>query len=153
MMAAALEWVLPSALVLISFAVLVGLAWRNTQRQIARTLERRSNPTHEEYLALMLPEVSCEASEFLWETASCYLKPKLAPHPDDDLMKDLPIDPDDVSLDWPREFAHQQGFAVRELADWPPGWPVTLRNFGKWLDMRDGNYPTQRQSPADQPPA
>lgn len=129
------EWLKTTILVITAIAVLFAFAWRNTKRQIARTLRRRSNPTRDEFLALMAVDVSPAASTFLWDTAYTCLKPHLTPHPDDDLIKDLPIDADDVSMDWPREWAESQGFHESNLADWPEGWPVTVRNYGRWLDM------------------
>ena len=83
----------------------------------------------------MEADVSSAAAEFLWETALLYLKPRLTPHPDDDLVRDLPIDSDDFSMDWPRDFAKRQGFHESSFPDWPEGWTVTVRNYGRWLDM------------------
>ena len=86
----------------------------------------------------MSPDVSGEASEFLWEIALSYLEGwpwNLAPHPDDDLSKDLPVDEEDWSMDWPREWAERKGFHVSNLADWPEDWLPTIRNYGRWLDM------------------
>jgi len=87
----------------------------------------------------MRADVSREAALFLWQTALPYLdfhKPPLTPHPDDDLIKDLPIDSDDISMDWPKHWAERHGFHDSNLPDWPKGWPVTIRNYGRWLDMR-----------------
>ncbi|WP_170234895.1 hypothetical protein [Croceicoccus sediminis] len=52
------------------------------------------------------------------------------------MVRDLPIDEDDWSLDWPRDFARHHGFDESDLPDWPEGWPVTIRNYGRWLNMR-----------------
>ncbi|WP_336978991.1 hypothetical protein [Altererythrobacter fulvus] len=111
------------------------MAVRNTRKQAARTLSRRTNPNRDQFLLLMAPDVSRITAEFLWESASFYLEPRLAPHPEDDLVRDLPIDGDDWSMDWPAEFARRRGFDEKDLPAWPEGWPVTLRNYGKWLDM------------------
>ena len=57
---------------------------------------------------MMRPDVSEQASAFLWKSALPYLellRPALTPHPDDDLVSDLPIDDDDFGMDWPREWA------------------------------------------------
>lgn len=83
----------------------------------------------------MAADVSLETSKFLWDTAIIYLEPRLTPHPDDHLVDDLPIDEDDWSMDWPREFAEQCGSHESNLPEWPEGWPATFRNFGRWLDM------------------
>ena len=109
------------------------VAWRNTRRQIAATIARRRNLTREEFLSAMLEDCSPEAATFLWDTALVYLEPRLTPHPDDDLVKDLPIDDDDWSMDWPTDFARQRGFHESNLPKWPDNQPVTIRNFGRWL--------------------
>lgn len=129
------DWLIATIVVVGGLAVTFGFAWRNTKRQIASTLARRPNPTREEFLAQMGLEVSPAAAEFLWDTALTYLEPKLTPHPDDDLAKHLPIDDGDWSMDWPREFAVQQGFDESNLPDWPTDWPATLRNYGRWLSL------------------
>lgn len=84
---------------------------------------------------MMAADVSHDATEFLWDTALIYLRPKLTPHPEDDLVADLPIDSDDWSMDWPRDFARRHGFDEKIYPIWPEGWPVTVRNFGQWLDF------------------
>ncbi|WP_324261897.1 hypothetical protein U4960_01745 [Altererythrobacter sp. H2] len=89
-------------------------------------------------MELMVSDVSEDAARFLWQTTLSCLKfhePSLTPHPDDDLIKDLPIDDDDISMDWPREWAERRGFHESNLPDWPKNWPVTIRNYGRWLDM------------------
>lgn len=137
-LAALPDWLLATLVVGAFLGILFGVAWRNTKRQIRETLARRSNPTETEFMGLMSGDVSEEAARFLWQTTLPYLefhKPPLTPHPDDDLVKDLPIDDDDISMDWPREWAEQQGFHESNLPDWPKEWSVTLRNYGRWLDM------------------
>lgn len=132
------EWVLPAAFVSAVFSVFVGFAWRNYRRQIARTHARRTNPSRDEFVSIMGSDVSAEATDFLWDTALFYLKPRLTPHPDDDLARDLPIDDGDWSMDWPRDFADLHGFDQSAYPDWPQDTPVTLRNFGIWLDAGRG---------------
>ena len=119
-------------------SVWFGIAWRNTNKQIATTRARRADPTQEQFLSLMCADVSDEAARFLWRTVLPYLEhwsSALAPHPDDNLHTDLPIDPDDIDVDWPRDWAELNGFHESNLPDWPEGWPATVRNYGRWLDM------------------
>lgn len=133
-----LEWVVPALFVFCGLVAVGFIGWRNTKRQITRTLERRPNLGREAFLQEMGGEVSREASEFLWEAAVrelSYIDTALTPHPDDDLARDLPIDDDDWSLDWPREWAERKGFHESNFPDWPEGSPATVRNFAKWLDM------------------
>lgn len=120
----------------IGFVVLLfGIAWDNTRKQIAATLERRPNLTRAEFCELMVLDVSRPTAEFVWDKMIGDLEPKLAPHPDDDLAKDLPIDDEEWSMDWPSEFAGRHGFSENDLPDWPEGWRATVRNYGRWLEM------------------
>ncbi|MDN3646796.1 hypothetical protein QWY75_11345 [Pontixanthobacter aestiaquae] len=50
-------------------------------------------------------------------------------------MDDLPIDEDDWGVDWPRIYSEGQGFHESHFPDWPENWLVTIRNYGRWLDM------------------
>ncbi len=134
------DWVFPTGLVVFCLAIWFAIAWRNSARQISATLDRRPNPTWEQFRQMLAGEVSPEASAFIWKTALVYLQPRLTPHPDDSLVCDLPIDDDEWSMDWPRDFAREQGFDERLFPDWPEGWPVTLRNYGKWLDLGSASH-------------
>ncbi|MEM6856732.1 MAG: hypothetical protein AAF559_02590 [Pseudomonadota bacterium] len=132
------EWVVLSSLILCVFLAMALRGWRNTKRQVSRTVAKRANPVREDFLEMMAPDVSREASEFVWEHASdclAFYCPDIAPHPDDHLIHDLPIDEDDWSLDWPFLWARQCDFPEKNLPDWPSGWPVTIRNFARWLDL------------------
>ena len=84
---------------------------------------------------MMAQDCSPQVAKFVWEKALFYVEPKFSPHPDDHLFDDLMIDEDDVEMDWTREWAERQGFHESNYPDWPEGWPATVRNFGKWLDM------------------
>lgn len=108
---------------------------RNTRKQVAKTSRRRANLTRKQFLLQMQLDVSLPAASFLWETILPYLEPHLTPHPEDDIVEDLPVHADDMSLDWPQLWARQQGFHESNLPDWPDGWPVTIRNYGRWLDL------------------
>ena len=137
------DWLLATLVVVGFLAILFGWAWRNTKNQIKKTLSRRTNPTRDGFLQMMAPDVSREASEFIWESAlPClgYYKQELTPHPDDHLVDDLPIDDDEWSLDWPRDWSDRIGIHESNLPDWPEGWAVTIRNFGRWLDL-GSQYP------------
>ena len=95
----------------------------------------RCNLTKQQFIELMESDCSTEAADFLWDKALFHVQPRLTPHPDDDLIKDLKIDDDDIDMDWPRDWAEQRGFHDRNFPDWPKDWPVTIRNFDRWLDM------------------
>ena len=132
------EWLVATLFVMAGLVVIFGIAWRNTKRQVENTAERRRNLTQEQFIGLMRADVSENAARFLWQTALPYvdgLTPPLTPHPEDDLARDLPIDDEDWSIDWPREWADRHGFNESKLHDWPEGWPITVRNYGRWLDL------------------
>lgn len=129
------DWLVPTGLVFGLLGIWFAIGWRNFQRQIARTVARRANLDEREFMALMDVDCSKAAAEFLWRRSAFYLAPRLTPHPDDDLLRDLPIDHDDWSMDWPRDFAREQGFHESNLPDWPEDWPITIRNYGRWLSM------------------
>ena len=125
---------MPWAFALAVLSLVIWRAIRNTSKMVERTLERRPNPTKEEFLTGMTSDVSPTTSNFLWETILPYVAPKLAPHPDDHLWHDLPIDEDDVTTDWSSDFAKSHGRKLESWPDWPIDVPVTVRNFGRWLD-------------------
>jgi len=128
------QWVFLAAWVTLILAICAGFAWRNYHRQLRALATRRPNPTREQFLEWMRVDVSQEAAEFLWENALFYLEPHATPHPDDDLIKDLPIDNDDIWLDWTLDWATLRGFHESNFPDWPEEIPPTIRNFGRWLD-------------------
>jgi len=129
------EWLAMTLWVIVFGGVIWFWAWRNTRKMISATLAKRPNPTKEDFLAILRADVALETAEFLWERAIVQLEPRLTPHPDDHMIDDLPLDEDEWSMDWPREFAEKQGFHESNLPDWPADWPVTVRNFGRWLDL------------------
>lgn len=129
------SWLAPTSFVALCLGIWMFIAYRNTRRQVAATLRRRPNPSHEEFLEAMVTDMSPQVAEFLWKTALPYIEPSLTPHPDDDLIRDLPILDEDWSLDWPRDYAREQGFHESNLPDWPKDWKTTLRNYGRWLSM------------------
>jgi uncharacterized protein YneF (UPF0154 family) len=105
------------------------------RRAHERVAANRPNPSKQQFLGAMKAHCSAEVSEFLWEKALYYVGPRLTPHPDDHLIRDLNIDDDDIALDWPRDWAERRGFHPSNLPDWPKEWPATIRNIGRWLDM------------------
>lgn len=132
------EWVAVTIFVMVSVVLGVPIwfafgYWR-IRRAHVRVLERRPNPSQEAFLLDMATDCSTEAAEFLWEQALPYVEPRLTPHPDDHLFDDLKIDDEDVSMDWTYDWAKPRGFHESNFPDWPDEWPLTVRNFAKWLD-------------------
>lgn len=129
------EWLAMTGFVFGFSAILFGIGWLNVRRAHTRVAARRPNPTEAEFLLMMTQDCSPEAARFLWEQALPYIEPRLTPHPDDLLLDDLCIDDDDVEMFWSRDWVEQQGFSPPELHEWPEGWPLTVRNFARWLDL------------------
>ncbi len=138
------DWLFATLFVIGFFVILFAFAWRNTLRQIRKVAERRASPTREEFLVLIEPDVRPSTAVFLWENLVSCLEPRLTPHPDD-VLSELPIDEEEWSMDWPRDFADREGFAERAIPDWPEAWPNTVRNYGRWLDMAQANDGIVRQ--------
>ena len=129
------DWVAATGLVVGGLAILLGIGWLNVRRVHIRLAARRPNPTEAEFLAMMAQECSPEAARFVWAQALPYVTPRLIPHPDDLLIDDLCIDDGDFTIDWPRDWAEQQRLTESDLPDWPKEWPLTVRNFARWLGL------------------
>lgn len=129
------EWVVVTIFVAVGLTLWLMFGFWCIRKAHSRLIKKRPNPTRDDFLRDMGTDCSPKAAEFLWEQALPYVEPRLTPHPDDHLFDDLKIDDDDVSMDWPREWAQRQGFHESNFPDWPDDWPTTVRNFAKWLDM------------------
>ncbi|MCZ8368759.1 MAG: hypothetical protein O9293_02130 [Porphyrobacter sp.] len=121
--------------VVAGLAIWIALGFVMQRRAHGRLAARRPNPTEAEFLAMMAQDCSPEAARFLWQQALVYVEPRLTPHPDDLLLDDLCIDDGDFTLDWPQVWAERQGLSESDLSDWPKDWPLTVRNFARWLDL------------------
>jgi hypothetical protein len=130
------DWLVPSLLAAGFIAVLFAKAHRNTQRMVARTRQRRPNPTESEFVAMLSREVNPETAEFVWFAMIEHLERwQLTPHPDDHLFKDLPIDDDDPTMDWLPRYAQLYGADWKFWPPWPEEWAGTVRNFARWLEF------------------
>jgi hypothetical protein len=130
------DWLVLSLLAAGFVAVLLAKAHRNTQRMVARTLQRRPNPTESEFVAILSRDVNPETAEFVWFAIIEYLaRWQLTPDPDDHLFIDLPIDEDDPMLDWMPRYARLYGADWKFWPAWPKGWRFTVRNFARWLEF------------------
>ncbi len=128
------EWVAVTLFVVVGLTIWLGFGFWMLRRARRRVALRRANPTETEFLAMMAPDCSPEAARFVWAQALPYVEPRLTPHPDDHLFKDLCIDDDDVGMDWVRDWAERSGNLESDLPDWPKDWPPTVRNYARWLD-------------------
>ena len=129
------EWLAAAGFVVAGLTVWIGAGFIMVRRAHTRLAARRPNPTEDEFLAMMAQECSPEAARFVWDQTLPYVSPRLTPHPDDRLIDDLCIDDDDIDMDWSQVWADRLNISVRELPDWPRDWPLTVRNFARWLDL------------------
>ena len=103
---------------------------------VARTRQRRPNPTESEFIAMLSRDVNSKTAEFVWFAMIEYLQRwQLTPHPDDHLVNDLPIDDDDPHLDWMPRYAELYGANPKEWPQFPEDWEGTVRNFARWLEL------------------
>ena len=138
------EWAFATLFVLIFVVCVWAIAWRNTRRQIQKTLAKRLNLSHAEFMQRMVSDVSPEAAAFIWDQANeslSFFKATLTCHPDDDFIADLPIVEEEWFEDWPALWANQNGLEDTGLPDWPKDWPTTVRNYGRWLDLSSQTAP------------
>jgi hypothetical protein len=128
------EWLAVALWVVFGLSVAILYGFWSIRKVHLRVEASRRNLTKQQFIALMEIDCSTEAADFLWEKVRFYVQLRLTPHPDDDLIKDLMIDEDDIDMDWSRDWAEQRGFHDSNFPDWPKEWPATIRNFGRWLD-------------------
>lgn len=103
---------------------------------VARTRQRRPNPTQSEFVAMLGRDVNPETAEFVWFAIIEYLQPwQLTPHPDDHLSADLPVDRDEPTRDWMPRYAEFYGADGKRWPPWPRHWKGTVRNFARWLEL------------------
>ena len=122
-----------SAISCLYFTTIYFLGRRKWNRMAAALLARRPNRTRDEFVALLAPDVETETAEWFWNELLVYFRPTLTPHPDDDLMNDLPIDGDDPA-DWVQDYCKRNGLSTRQLQKWPESRLVTPRNLLGWLE-------------------
>ncbi len=106
---------------------------RKWERAVLLLRARRADPSREAFVAMLAADVGPATAEWFWQELQVYYQPYLAPHPEDDLIDDLPIDPDEPD-DWVRDFCRIHGLNDRDLAPWPKGQAVTPRNLLGWLE-------------------
>ena len=123
-------WLVAAALAVV---LIGGLFVRKIWRMIKRTSARRPNPTRPEFVAMLSRDVRSETAEFLWEQMA-FLLPTVAPHPDDHLWDDLPIDESEPMQDWLVAFAARHAASAHDWPSWPAGSPCTVRNYARWLE-------------------
>ena len=127
------EWLIPAALAALLAIGLFLVLYRHVWRMIARTRARRPDPSRTEFVTSLSREVRPETAEFLWEKMA-FLLPTVAPHPNDHLWHDLPIDESEPMTEWLVEFAQRHDANPMAWPAWPAGSVCTVRNYARWLE-------------------
>lgn len=112
-------------------------AARSNKRQVAAFAATRASPSRDEFVALLADDCEPEVAEFVWAIFTEEYSDRgaeLTPHPDDNYLADMPIDPDNQD-DWLVDFCSAFALRWRDFGDWPKDMPTTVRNFARWLSQ------------------
>lgn len=110
-------------------------AARSNKRQVSALAASRASPGREEFIALLIEDCDCDVAEFVWTIFAEEYSDwgvELAPHPDDNYLEDMPIDPENQD-DWFRDFCSAFALVGPDFPDWPKDRATTVRNFAHWL--------------------
>lgn len=109
--------------------------FRKWKRQAITLAERRPNPDQEDFIALLGNGCERDIAEFAWKIFAeeySYSGVELTPHPDDDYLEDIPIDPENQN-DWFDEFCDAFELNGEDFPSWPKDTATTVRNYARWL--------------------
>lgn len=107
------------------------MAW-DRKRQVTALAARRHNPTQAEFMELLAGDCEADVAAFLWDKLADSWQPEATPHPDDDYLKDVPIDPEEQG-DWLDAFCTVHCLSADDWPEWPAEEATTVRNFARWL--------------------
>ncbi len=102
--------------------------WRSETVRLAAS---RPNLSEGEFLSAIAEIADRDIAEYLWEELADYWSPA-TPHPDDDFLNSLSIDPDEPQ-DWLERFCQKHGYDWRAWPIWAEGRSTTVRSFAVWL--------------------
>jgi hypothetical protein len=105
---------------------------RKLKRMKLALAERRVSPTREEFISMLTENCEADIAELLRDELLVFYKPDMTPHPDDDVVIDMPIDGDEPN-DWLSEFCKRNGLRLRDITDWPKDQSATVRNLATWF--------------------
>ena len=105
---------------------------RKLKRQKAFLQQRRPNPTRDEFITLLAPDCEADIADQLWNDLLVFYQPDMTPHPDDDAIQDMLVDPDEPN-DWLGHFCRSNGLRIKDVSPWPDGQLVTIRNLARWF--------------------
>ena len=104
---------------------------RRSRKEAMKLAASRPNLSEGEFLSAVAAAADPDVAQYLWEELAAYWSPA-TPHPDDDFLKNLSIDPDEPQ-DWLERFCQQRGYDWRAWPMWEEGRPTTVRSFAAWL--------------------
>lgn len=108
---------------------------RRNKRQVAAFAATRASPDREVFVALLSGDCEPDIAEFVWTIfieEYSYWGVEITPHPDDDYLGDMPIDPENQQ-DWVGDFCDSEKLRPKDFPHWPEGQKTTVRNFARWL--------------------
>ena len=110
-------------------------AARRDKRQVIAFAGSRVSPNREQFVELLAADCDADVADFLWEKLaedySCW-DLELTPHPDDNYLEDMPIDPEHQG-DWLDGFCAANDVRAKDFPPWTEGQETTVRNFARWL--------------------
>lgn len=123
-----------AGLIVSVFAALGIILSRKWRRQESCLLSKRLNLSKPEFIAALAGDADSDVAKWLRDELHVYFHPRLAPHPDDHLIDDLPIDPDEPAF-WLQRFCTAHSLSAKDFSTWPDEHPLTVRHFAAWLTM------------------
>ncbi len=108
---------------------------RKWKRQAIALAARRPSPDRNDFIELLSDDCEGDVAEFVWTIFTeeySHWGVELTPHPDDDYLEDMPIDPENQS-DWFDDFCVAFAVSYDDFPDWPQGATTTVRNYARWL--------------------
>ncbi len=135
------------ALAVTGLTGLVLLGERTHRCRLARLAQRRPSPSRDHFCVLLAPDCADDVALWLHAELAPYWSP-LSPHPDDDFIRDLGVDPDEPE-DWLIRFCRAHALDVDRVVPWPEDRATTVRNFARWLaEERGGLVPAAPAPPS-----
>lgn len=110
-------------------------AARSSKRRVAAFAATRVSPDRAEFVAMLADDCERDVADFVWAIFTEEYSGwgvELTPHPDDDYLEDMPIDPDSQE-DWLNDFCAANDLHPTGISHWPEGQATTIRNFARWL--------------------
>lgn len=113
-------------------AAYVTISIRKWRRMAAALGAQRHNLTFEQFASILDEDADAETAGWLWDELRVHWGSTQTPHPDDDFLRDLPIDRDEPH-DWAEGYCRHFSLPPADIGEWPYGDAITVRNMARWL--------------------